>query len=327
MVFDVSTLRGSSWRKNSLAALACCIALGSCHDSTGPANNVINSARPDIKAWVAGDAASHLDRNGRFVFPSPDPLGDAPIISPARANELAVAYIKTYLWPTGPQSLGAQLESEHGLPVKWTHVGPRTELTYYAESAFEPFPSDIPLYVRRAFGPSYLMSLDENSVQVALLTVAAHSTDTGIDSTDQIVFPLIHGGEFTSSGIPSSASTWIPLSAEQAVWMIGARTGVRTISLPRLTRTGEHAAPYLAKWQLVLERRISLIVAATGEKKDSDTIYAGVGSGWTIEWALPSPIQPSEDTIPYAVSGTEHTFYAKFRRDVPVRFDRVHLAN
>lgn len=308
-----------------LVAASACFLMVACDDAAGP-ENPVSSVPPDVRAWVTGEAAAQLDPDGHFILPAPAPSNTGPIISEERAECLAMAFIRTFLWSDdavpGFEPLIQELEREHGRQIDWRRVKPRRERMYYAASAHEELPADVPLYLRRAFGPAYLIPLEFEGFEVTLLTVAAHSTDTSIDDDDTIVFPTSSGGEFTWSGIPWSVRNWVPISPEEAVEIVATTTDARVIRVPRLTRIA-YSHPPLAKWEVVLEQPVTLRVSETGELRTTDTVYLGPAPEWKIEWFLPRTEQPVERTLRYNVDGVEYSVHAFFREDVPVIFDHV----
>lgn len=86
----------SMHRALRFSASACFLMLA-CDDATGPGNPV-SSVSPDVRGWVTGEAATQLDSDGHFILPAPAPPGAEPIISEERAELLAIAFIRTFLW-------------------------------------------------------------------------------------------------------------------------------------------------------------------------------------------------------------------------------------
>ena len=316
----------ASFRIATSAVLGCAI-LNSCGDATGP-DDGRDRDPPDVRVWVTEELSANLDAKGHFVLPTPQPVGAEPIISPETAAQLAMAYVQTFLWnddaaAAGFETLSRVLEREHGRNVDWLDVRPLPERTYYAGGAYQELPAAVPLFVRRAFGRSYQIPLVSGGNQVALLTVAAHSTDTSIDADGTLVLPRVSGGEFDASGIPWNLATWVPLSPEEAVRIAATTTGARVRRLPRLTRMGDPVASYFAKWEIVLDRPVTLRMVDTGETRSSDTVFLGAWADWKIEWFLPKRVQPEGDTILYSAEDGDHLVYARFRDDVSVTFDHV----
>lgn len=314
----------SMHRALRFSASACFLMLA-CDDATGPGNPV-SSVSPDVRGWVTGEAATQLDSDGHFILPAPAPPGAEPIISEERAELLAIAFIRTFLWSNdtlpGFEPGNEVLEREHGRPIDWFKVKPRRDRIYYAASAHQELPGDVPLWIRRGLGPSYLIPLELEGFEVTLLTVAAHSTDTSIDEDGTIDLPKYAGGEFTWWGIPWNVGSWIPPSPEEVVEIVATTTGVRAKRVPRLTRVA-YSHPSLAKWEVVLEQPVTLRVSETGELKTTDTIYLGPAAGWSIEWYVPQSEQPVGYTIPYTVDDVTNLVNALFREDVPVIFHHV----
>src|SRR3954463_11377014 len=77
-------------------------------------DQVVNvpKAVPKVAAYVAGAAASALQPNGQFIADRSESPDGMPIITEARARQLAMAYIRSYA-----RSFHAAWERQHGAPI------------------------------------------------------------------------------------------------------------------------------------------------------------------------------------------------------------------
>lgn len=127
------------------AVLAVCFAVAlvaGCEVDRSPVE--ASHTKPDIRAYVTGEAAKSLDEKGQFPLATAEAPDQIPIISRDRAGELALAYVRTFA-----PHFQRKWEQEHKGPI---HIGllrvdPRI---FYAQSAYEPVPDGYHRFHRRS---------------------------------------------------------------------------------------------------------------------------------------------------------------------------------
>lgn len=298
---------------------------------------------PDVRKAVVGAAAQALDARGRFRLAPAQVPGGASIISAEHAAGLARAYLRTFVTNpeiitfSGTRPLREVIEEDHGSPIDWGSLRLDERLAYFAESPYEPFPDSLPGYVRRFFGPHYLVPFYSAAVQPLSVGVAAYNTEATIDGRGFVQLPSPSGGEFIALGVPLMSETGVPPWPEEAVVAVFEATGARTREVPILVKPGDRWAPQGSRWRLTLERPIVVRHAMTGTEITTTEIYIGVWNGpdrgvgtrYGVQWYVPRDEQPLHEDILYTVLGSRpgeqdrRTYTASFRRNRPVAFDFV----
>lgn len=214
-----------------------------------------STAPPDIRAYVTGLAAEHLNAEGRFQLLPVTASGDRPIITPERARALAEAFLRSY-GPFFESSWG----KERGSSIHVTHLRAESSV-FLAETPYEPFPrGNYHPAFPKMFGPYYLVTFTADRVEQLIVAVSAYNTDVEIDSRGDVRLPAVGGDEFLTEGVPDRA----PQShrPENAVAAVGRRTGARTEVVPQLVlpgvnpRNGLDYHPAAALWRLRLDRDV-----------------------------------------------------------------------
>lgn len=239
---------------------------------------------PDIAQHVTGAAAAALGPDGQFPDTEPAPR-ERPIISRARARELALGYVNSY-----GQFLKDAWERRHGarINLRGLRAAPRV---YYAESPYGAFPEG-PYHpaFRRGFGPYYLVTLTDGDVPVLVVAVSSFNTDVRLDERGQVHETPRGGNEFRSAAIPRDQRAFRPIGPEEAVERAARMTGARAVAPPELLlRAGWH--PAAAFWKVPLNRAVRARVGKARQPVMVDALYVD-GEGRSF---IPSADQPEAE--------------------------------
>jgi hypothetical protein len=232
---------------------------------------------------VTGNAAQNLAPGGRFDLAPPPTEIDGALITPERAGEFAVAFVRT--WGRFYQE---DWSKERGAPVDPASLAADPRI-FYAETSFGRVPDGFHPAFRRSYGPWYLVTLVQGGKPALLVGVSAYNTDLKIDAHGLLVHPMLSGNDFHAVGIAARNGTpgVRPVTPEQAVEAVGRRTGARTQRTPDLYLLGKGQHPANAVWRLDLDRPVP--VRAAGTARHVRSVYAGHGARFYI----PSPQQPA----------------------------------
>lgn len=310
----------------ALGLLACAAGTSACENPTEP-----DWTPPDVRPWVTDEVLDRVDENGWFVLPEPESPGEEPIISLSFAGELALGWVRTWpgnpnaITPAGLGSIARSLEERHGRPIDWGDLQLERRVAYYAITPYEPLPDTVPLVRRRFWGPHYIVPLYSEGVQAIALAVAAYATDLSLDDKGYVVLPTHAGNEFISSGVPWNLSVTVPLWPEQAAKRAAEATGARVTKVPRLIQPGQRWFPQASRWELVLDRPVTVKSRETGARRSTRTVYLGVTRADTgptgdtfdswVEWWVAAPEQPGVDTT----RGDD----VPVRPGIPILFEQV----
>lgn len=247
---------------------------------------------PDISQYVAGEAAAALGADGTFPYAGPAQDRGERMISPERAGELALGYVRAF-----GQFFHRSWEKDAGrrIHLPSLRVEPRV---FFAEAPYGRFP-DGPFHpgYRKAYGPVYLVTLTDGRSPVLLVGVSALNVDVGVDERGLAVTPPVGGNEFVSFGIPSDTNTYLPLTPEGAVERVGVRTGARVSRTPRLVQMSVAHHPALALWRLQLDRPVIVRAVAGGRETAVGELFVN-GRG---HYLIPAEEQPQGDTEEFLI--------------------------
>jgi hypothetical protein len=253
------TSRGRPFQR--FLVLLTCALLVAC-DRAGQPPTAIGAPPPDIAAYVVGEAAAALTPGGTFPYAGPTQDRGEAIISPDRAGELAIAYVRAF----GQFFIqGWERDAGRDIHLPSLSVHPRV---FYAESPYGRFPEGPfqPAY-RKGFGPYYLVTLTDGRSPVLLIGVSAFNTDIRIDERGLVVKPPVSGNEFVSIGVSSDTLAYTLLTPERAVERVARRTGARVSQPPRLLHMSAFHHPAIAVWRLSLDRPVRVRGVADGKEK------------------------------------------------------------
>jgi hypothetical protein len=228
-----------------------------------------------------------LDADGHFridpnVTPGPEGV---PIVSAARARELAAAFAHSY----GPAFVRFWEEDRgDAIDLPSLTVGARV---YPAQTAFDAVP-DIGCHsaIVRLFGSYYLLTLNRGPQAQVRMAVSAQTTEYSVDTGGGLVQPSRTGEDFIHDGIPARGAYVV--SPEQAVALVARATGARVNRAPRLVlRSNNKFSPTFALWRVDLDRAVT-VHRGTGQSASVTTIYAGPNAMFYV----PSTDQPASVT-------------------------------
>ncbi len=216
----------------------CGILLMGCEGPTGP--SLPEDTRLDVREWVDGAALAALDRDGRFVLPSPE-LPSAPGLTPATvAADLGLAALRGILDARtipGTMSIVDFMEERHGGAIPWSEVGTGWPLAYLAESPFEPQADSAFITVRRRFGSYHVIGLYAEAGQVGSVAVTSRTAGFDVDEGGWLLPPPPsepggQSGVFRFQGVHRANPQHYPLHPEEAVVVVGSRTGAQVVEVP-----------------------------------------------------------------------------------------------
>ena len=277
------------WRV--IASLVCAsISIQACSDRPP----IVGSELPEpstaaLLAALSGAAASALDANGKFMLAVDQSLSGSPEISAARAVELAEEWGRDF----GPLHI-TKLTKGHGSPIQFNELK-ACGRTLYAESPFQPPPTNWLRPFRSQYGPWWLVTLcARRGVAQVSVAISAWAVDLKIDN-GRIVFPPESGNEFVGVGIPSGHRGEFPSAPEAAAILVGDVTGRRTVMAPRLLMAQPNdGVPQAARWHITLDA--DALLRTNRRNVSTDQVFVGstrdVSSGRVSMW-VPTVEQPS----------------------------------
>lgn len=245
---------------------------------------------PRLSQYVTGHAAAGINAEGLFSLGQPAATGDHPVITPERAGELALAYVRSF----GP-SLKSVWEEERGAPIDLAtlRVGSRV---LYAGTPYGSFPAGYHPAFQRGFGPYYLVPLTSGAEPVLLISVAAYATQTTVDRRGFVQRPVQRGNEFVSRGLPVDTARFRLVSPEEAVAFVARSTGARIARTPELVRVGMPYAPASAVWKLTLDREVGVRVGQNRAPARVREVYVGPERGRRM--MIPVPGAARSERVP-----------------------------
>lgn len=239
-------------------------ALEACSDIEGPKPAPVS--RPRVRPeWVTGEAAAALDSStGLFRLSYPTPQW----VSLITAESIAVAAGKLIGSPN-PFNSAQLAQTDRGAPIDFAHLSPCGRADY-ALSPFAEFPSQLPGYARRAWGPHWAVSLC-GADGTAQLSIGVPDGPMDIQlSNGTLVRPRAGGGgsDFTIAGVPIRFPDGLPLTPEEAVATVHRLSGRRVSTLPRafnqLDDRGFGQLALCASWWLSVDTAVMVQSAVTG---------------------------------------------------------------
>lgn len=240
---------------------------------------------PRLSQYVTDDAAAGINGQGLFSLGQPAATGDHPIITPERAGELALAYVRSF----GP-SLRSVWEEERGAPINLATLRVASRVLY-AGTPYGSFPAGYHPAFQRGFGPYYLVPLTSGAEPVLLISVAAYATQTTVDRRGFVQRPVQRGNEFVSRGLPVDTARFRLVSPEEAVAFVAETTGARIARTPELVRVGMPYAPASAVWKLTLDREIAVKAGQNRAPSRVSEVYVGPERGRRVMIPIPTTLR------------------------------------
>jgi hypothetical protein len=267
----------------------------------------ISAPSKSITRYLSTEIASQVDEGGLLRIPSTDRVSAAgrPIISEQLARELGETLARSIAG-----SVAEVIDHDRGGRIQYTAL--RTcGRAFYAESPLPDLPAEVPDYVRRTYGPWWLISMcDAMLTPVVSVAVSAYATNLSV-ADGRIKYPPIHGTEFQVAGIPTRLGA-LPLPPEEAIREVGERSGTTLAEMPRLIAPlPQEGMPQMSRWRLVgsqsfrVTRKSNGLGLATGDlfvrrRSFADDVgfeTTSAASNLIIRW-LPVPELGSIRTVP-----------------------------
>lgn len=302
--------RGRAW----LASLA---ATAACSNSLGPGAVLFEEDVPDVRAYVATHLESELSTDGLFRLPAGDAAAGTGTITYARAEDLAVAWVRT----VGPTA--TFVSTQHGHPIDWASLVLSRRSVMLAETAaayeqveFEP--------LARHVGPRYHIRFFDEHGPAVTLGVSALATNLEIDD-GILVFPPSTGGEFFVAGLAMGSVLAVPPDPETAVVRALRGTKARLTAVPRLLHPLDGKGPPVARWELRLDREVE-VVADLGILR-SEVLYvrAEVAADGARSLVLEVPASTQPTTLTRLVPDSDEPTVIYLASDTPTQFVSVEL--
>lgn len=176
----------------------------------------VSAVHSDIARFVTGEVARGLNAEGLFTLAPAAPPAGLPIVTEARAGQLAVAYLRTF-----GLHRASLFRRERGADIDMRSLEMEPRI-FFADTPHEPFPSGgHPAYTRYA-GPYYLVHFTSGGERVLLIAVSAYASDVRIDERGMIELPTFAGGEFQPVAVSINPTTgptrYVPISPEQTLF-------------------------------------------------------------------------------------------------------------
>lgn len=239
-------------------------------------NSLAWALPPDIRSMVTGNASRLLGADGLFATTAAQSEPGRPVINPARASELALAYMQH----SGP-FMRNHVESLHGAPVDLTALTAESRVVL-AESPYESLESDLPAPHHKAFGSYYLVTLRAASKPVVTIAVSVYATD--VETTNRGLRPTgpSSGNEFRTWVISRQGAREPRLAPEHAVALAFQAFRVPVTEAPRFIRAGYEFSPHLGRWHVRLSRSVRVTSADQKEDRSTDVLYVSSDGGFSV---------------------------------------------
>jgi hypothetical protein len=313
-----SGLRQQNRWSTLLSATLILMAAAACDNAP---STIAPSTPPNIVAYVTQDVAQSLTRDGRFILASPQSPDGTPLISEARARQLAATYVRTM----GPFHVGAW-QQQRGSAISLAALAPAPR-AYFAQSPYAAVPNGLHPSVRKLYGPYYVVPLLEKGSVAVLLAVSAYNADEQIGDDGQLNLPPMDGNAFVSSGIPASMSAYAAMSPEEVVVQSARASKRKVAAVPELVRPSARVMPIFALWKVALDSDVA-IVRGVGHALDR-TRSVFVGRTSADDLRTPSLVQPLDDTGTAVTvdangrAGTDVSFRVKVRPGQTVDYEPI----
>jgi hypothetical protein len=239
----------------------------------------------NIKTMVTPNVAASLTSAGTFPNVSAQQIGGRAVISPARASELALAYMREY-----GQYIRDHVEQLHGEKVDFASLRAEDQIVL-SETPYESLPESATGPEHKAFGSYYLVRLSDGSGPVVTVAVSALSTDIQLrNGTSGLRATGMYGNEFRIWVVPKGGTGKPSLSPEQAVQVAFEAFGALIAEPPRLIRAGYAFVPQIGSWQLRFNTPVRVSRPGSAAPETTDVVYINTKGGLEI----PTPVQQSE---------------------------------
>lgn len=304
-------------RLTAICAAVCIMGAAACERARSP----VLPLPPNVSSHVTDDVARTLDANGRFVLSSPESPDGSPIISEARARQLAAAYLRTF----GVFHLQTYERQRGGkINLSEVNVGERA---YFARTPYGPVPKGLHPSARKFFGPYYLVPLQTHGALTILLAVSAFNVDTQIGADGQLILPRLDGNGFIGAGIPAGHEANFAMSPEDAATEVARATKRKIKLVPELVLPGVAVMPVFALWKVSLESEVGMSRKDEQSHEKSREIF--FGRFRPDNMLVPKRVQKKEETRTKSSLdaqgrlGPDITYRVAVREGHSVEFDAV----
>lgn len=272
---------------------------------------------PVVREHVAGAAAAAIGADGRFVLPDlHDPVSE---IGGAKAQELAVAYLRTF----GALARGTW-EAQRGGRIALADLRPCGRVTY-AMSPYASLPPERSLWARKLVGSWWLVIVCGGSTAEVLIAVAAANTDVSIGADGRLVQPGNDGNNFITRGIPVGES--VPISPEEAVTRAAEDGGEKVADVPTFVMRPRPSAPWLGVWRIGFLRPVSLESVGSQDVHLSADAAVGYSGSWAAQLLVPAAPGATASAAQFEDHGISTiappVFEARVRTGVPTDYIAV----
>lgn len=275
---------------------------------------------PSVTRYVTGAALEHVDASGRFILPPPRAPDDIQIVTPERAHELALAFMRTW----GEPYKGTWEHQRGGQPLSLGSLK-LADRVYFAVTPHGRFPDGYHGAYRRMFGPQYLLFFEQDGEPVISLGIAAYSGDLEIRD-GRIKQPYEGGSYFSTLAVTRSGrSPYAPISPEEAVAQVCEATGAKAVEVPELVlRAGWK--PMLALWRVKLDRPVH-VRREDGTRGSVREVFVGPRREvFATSNEQPAELRTGADRTPFRPDAPAVPVAVGRREGLPMKFDEVTLA-
>jgi hypothetical protein len=226
---------------------------------------------------VTSDVWRRVDGDNHFLLAQGESSAPAEIDGDS-ARRLAEAFWRHVGW-----SLAKGVSVDRGAPVHASDLQPCSRV-FYARSAYESIPSQVPPVVAKVLGPHWLVGLCYGSTEEVLVSVSAHAIDIR-ESTRPNTFAHVGDGDFFVMGVPVGAQ--IPVPPEEVAVAVAEAVGRRVAAVPVLVSRPFPQDAVTAVWELTLDAPVTVTSYASQKSRLVSTLLAGALNGWqTIAYAV-----------------------------------------
>ena len=248
----------SAHRRHLWLSAAFCVAVASSCGWRDQSPTASLEPPADLAQHLTGEAALALNDRGEFRFAGAMAPAGVPIITEARARELAVAWLQNWR-----SLLQRPMERDRGEAIDWDRLRPGR--VFFARTPYAPVPDRYHQGIRNHLGPRHVIVFQNGSEPVLVVSVAAYATEAWLDEQGRMLTPVQHGNEVLVFALSPSATTgrgFQPNLPEQAAARIGRATGAKTVHVPELVLQGDSTyllvQPALSLWRVRLDRDIGV---------------------------------------------------------------------
>ncbi len=285
-----------------------------CQEQRPESPTAVESA--SIKNMVTPSVAAALTATGAFSSTSALPNGGMAVISPERAAELAVAYMREF----GPH-IRDNIEQHHGAQVDLTQLKAEPQVLL-SESPYNALPANAGMPFHRALGSYYLVRLRNSSDPVLSVAVSVHATNIDVELGGKMRAIGALGNEFRTWVIPKASPSQPNISPEQAVVATYRAFGELIAEPPRFVRAGAEFTPHIGHWRVVLAKPIQLSPINLATTESTNVVYLGANGKFGVPTELQSGklvhFRTSSDTAESSMTlGTRPNLAVALREVLP----------